>query len=82
MDSSVLVVLSWCRECDFPGVPFLAGILGILRAPGIVVVSLLSVWCWAGFSCSSYSQVVACCSYSSGSELELDASKRVAMLDL
>ena len=55
VDSSGLVVLSWCRECDFPGVPFLAGILVILRAPGIVLVSLLSVWCWAGFSYSSYS---------------------------
>ena len=82
MDSSGLVVLLSCRECALPGVPFLAGILGIPRSFEIGVVSLVSLCCWAGFSYSSYSYAVACCSYSSGSELELDASKRVAMLDL
>ena len=59
VDSSGLVIRLWCRECALPGVPFLAGILGIPGGLGIGVVSLVSLCSWAGFSYSSYSYAVA-----------------------
>ena len=83
MDSSGLVIRLWCRECALPGLPFLAGILGIPRGLGIDVVSLVSLCSWAGFSYSSYGYAVAvAAAIALGLSFKLDASKRVAMLEL
>ena len=66
-----------------PWVAFFAGILRILRALGIDVVSLVSLCSWAGFSYSSYNYAVAVAiAIVLGLSFKLDASIRVAMLEL